>query len=231
MVASLPGLRIGLNCTIELDSPDAEGEELKSRIEDMQGDEIVVSWPTKRGQNVHVAIGDMIFLSVPTAGATLYLDGEVSGRQMSGGMPLLVIRVLAVGRQQNRQHYRLRLSLQPLDCAVWERDFGRSEAEGQWRPISATVADISGGGIGLISDDQVASGARMRLRMPYPAGTGELIVDLRVAVCKTTSASARFMIGTQYESLDRVERERLLRSIHRYQVEQKRRENARMVAR
>jgi hypothetical protein len=234
MVATLPGLRVGLNCTLELDDPAAAGEELKTRIEDMQGDELVVAWPSMRGQNAQVSIGDLVYLTVPTpaTGAILYLDGEIATRSTGGGgaLPTLSVRVLAVGRRENRQHYRLRVSLQPTDCAVWHREFGRTEAEGYWRPIDAIITDISGGGIGLLSEGQVPEGARMRIRMPYPASIGELVADARVAKCIPSAAttSTRYMVGTQFEQLDHVQRERLLRCIHRYQVEQRRRENARV---
>src|SRR6187549_1383367 len=109
MVTSLPGLRIGLNCTIELDTEEeAEAEGLKSRIEDLHDDQVLIAWPTRRGQNVIVQVGDLVYLTVPTydsagrALPTLYLDGEVVARSPGSAEQLasLTVRVLAVGRQQ-----------------------------------------------------------------------------------------------------------------------------------
>jgi c-di-GMP-binding flagellar brake protein YcgR len=242
MVAQLPGLRVGLNCTLELDSEEAgEGDAFKSRIEDMRDDTVVVAWPSKRGQNVHAVNGDMIYLTVPTfdskgrPASTMYLDGEVIARSPGGleSIATLTVRVLAVGRQQQRAHFRLYINLQPLDCAIWHRDFGASEAEGYWRPIGASITDLSGGGVGLQSDDQVMEGARLRLRFPLPMGTGEFLIDTRVAKCipATAGGRTRYKIGTMFDQIDRIQRERLMRCIHRFQVEQRRRENARSIAR
>ncbi len=242
MVATLPGLRVGLNCTLELDTEEAaEGEELKSRIEDLHDDQVLIAWPTRRGQNVAAQVGDLVFLTVPTfdsrgqALPTLYLDGEVLARSPGSaeGVATLTVRVLAVGRQQQRSHFRLYLTLQPIDCAVWERDFGASESEGYWRPIGATVTDMSGGGFGLQSEDNVSEGSRVRLRVPYPYGSGDFIVDARVAKVFTATAAGRtrYKVGTSFEQMDRVQRERLMRCIHRFQIEQRRRENSRATVR
>ena len=238
MVATLPGLRVGLNCSIELDTEDAaEGEGFKSRVEDLRDDVIVVGWPTRRGMNVSVSIGDLAYLTVPTfdsrgqVAPTLYLDGEIIGRTPGSveALATLAVRVLAVGRQQQRAHFRLYVKLQPIDCAIWYRSFGSSEAEGVWRPINATVTDLSGGGVGLESESEVAEGTRIRLRFPYPTGSGNFQIEARVAKCITSNAGGRtrYKLGTQFEQIDRAQRERLQRCIHRYQIEQRRRERPR----
>jgi c-di-GMP-binding flagellar brake protein YcgR len=242
MVATLPGLRVGLNCTLELDTDDpVESEGLKSRIEDLRDDQVVVAWPTRRGQNVGVQVGDMVFLTVPTFDSrgqplpTLYLDGEVLARSPGSAeqVATLTVRVLAVGRQQQRSHFRLYVTLQPIDCAVWERDFGAGESGGYWRPIGATVTDMSGGGVGLQSEDRVEEGSKLRLRFPYPYGSGDFIAEARVAKVFTATAAGRtrYKVGTSFEQIDRAQRERLMRCIHRFQIEQRRRENARATVR
>ncbi|MGI8423177.1 MAG: flagellar brake protein [Chloroflexota bacterium] len=235
MVTALPGIKVGLNCTIELDTDEAaEGDGFKSRIEDMRDDLVVVGWPTRRGQNVPVNVGDMSYLTVPTfdsrgqVAPTMYLDCEVVARSPGGieTLATLTIRVLAVGRQQQRAHFRLNIRLQPLDCVVWYRSFGSSEAEGYWRPFGATVTDLSAGGFGLESDLEVTEGSRVRVRFPYPTGSGEFLIEARVAKCIPNTAGGRikYKLGTQFDQIDRAQRERLQRCIHRFQIEQRRRE-------
>ena len=239
MVTALPGLRIGLNCTLEIDSDEAaEGEGFKSRIEDLQEDTVVVAWPTRRGQNVPISAGGMVYLTVPISDSrgqalpTLYLDAEVIARSPGGleSVATITARVLAVGRQQSRAHFRLYISLQPTDCVMWFRSFGTDEAEGYWKPINASVTDLSGGGVGMQSDELVPEGSRVRVRFPYPMGSGEFLLEVRVAKCITTTAGGRtrYKLGTQFDQIDRGQRERLLRCIHRYQVEQRRRENVKV---
>ncbi|HEU5317868.1 MAG TPA: PilZ domain-containing protein [Chloroflexota bacterium] len=239
MVATLPGIKVGLNCTVELDTDEAvEGEGFKSRIEDIRDDTVVIGWPTRRGMNVSVAVGDMAYLTVPTfdsrgqAAPTMYLDGEIVQRTPGGlqTMATLQIRVLAVGRQQQRAHFRLYIKLQPLECAMWHRGFGASEAEGAWRPVAATVTDLSGGGVGLESETEIPEGSRLRLRFPYPMGSGCFLTETRVAKCIPSTAGSRtkYKIGTQFEQIDKQLRERLQRCIHRFQIEQRRRERPRI---
>jgi c-di-GMP-binding flagellar brake protein YcgR len=239
MVATLPGIKVGLNCVVELDTEEAaEGEGFKSRIEEIRDDTVIISWPTRRGMNVPVSIGDLSYLTVPTfdsrgqAAPTMYLDGEIVLRTPGGldTLATLQIRVLAVGRQQQRAHFRLYIRLQPLECAMWYRGFGESEAQGAWRPVSATVTDLSGGGVGLEAESEVPEGSRVRLRFPYPMGSGSFLIETRVAKCIPSHAGGRtkYKIGTQFEQIDRGQRERLMRCIHRFQIEQRRRERPRI---
>src|SRR5581483_6665852 len=210
-------------------------ETYPSRVEDYQDDRLVIMWPSRRGLLLPLHVGDFISLTVPTvdaqgrAAATLYLDGELTERVIpSEAQPvgLLVVRIAAVGRQQQRGHYRLYITLAPIDCVVWERPFGRSESEATWRPIKALITDVSAGGVGLLSDQEVLEGARLHLRFPYPRAEGTLSTDVRVRLSQplTSGEQARFKLGTEFETLTQAQRERLARCIHRYQLEQRRRE-------
>lgn len=238
MVANLPGLRAGVACTLELGDDDLGSEVFHTRVEDFRQDQLYLTWPSKKGQNVMIALGDPASLTISTQdsrgrqAATLYLDGEVVDRlpaTSDNPVPMIVIKVLAVGRQEQRGHYRLFVSLQPIDVAIWDREFGRTDEEGFWRPINAVITDVSGGGIGLTADEEMTEGARLRIRIPYPMGVSEFIADARVVKALAISAGekTRYKIGSQFEAMSDQRRERLTRAIHRYQVEQRRRETGR----
>ncbi len=238
MVTNLPGLRAGLRCTVELEDPERGVETYPSRVEDYQDERLVIMWPSRRGLLLPLHVGDFISLTVPTAdaqgriAATLYLDGEVTERIIpseANPVGMLVVRVVAVGRQQQRGHYRLYVTLLPIDCVVWDRPFGRSESEATWRPIKAMITDVSAGGVGLVSDQEVLEGARLHLRFPYPMAEGVLSTDLRVRLSQplTSGDQTRFKLGAEFETLTEAQRERLARCIHRYQLEQRRRERER----
>jgi c-di-GMP-binding flagellar brake protein YcgR len=235
MVSSLPGIRVGSNCNVEIEDREfGEVQSYSSRIEDLEEDRLFVDWPTKKGQQVEVANGEHVHVSVPTSGgATLFLDTEIVRRIPStAGNPIaqLVVRVLAVGRQQQRGHFRLPISIQPTDCAVWERAFGASDdSDGTWKPVNATIIDISGGGVGLSVSQEVPDGGKLHLRFPYPMGQGEFVGEVRVrlVVPLTGGEHHHYKVGTAFEEgVDRMRRERLTRSIHRVQVEQRRRAQA-----
>jgi c-di-GMP-binding flagellar brake protein YcgR len=204
-----------------------------SRVEDFDAERILVQTPSKKGQNVVLALNEPVAMSVRTAdGATLYLDTEVMARippSADNPVPLLALRVLSVGRQQQRGHFRLNISMIPIDVALWERSLG--EADGAWKPISAAITDLSGGGVGLSCDHEVAEGSRLRVRFPYPMGEGDFVADARVRKALGFGGSAggrKFRVGTEFEELDRMRRERLTRCIFRYQIEQRRREKERI---
>ena len=232
MVANLPGLRAGLPCDIDID--DAEVGDVvtyPSRVEDFDAQRILVQTPSKKGQNVVVPLDEPVSLSVRTSdGATLYLDTQVVGRvppSADNPVPMLALRVLSVGRQQQRGHFRLNISLIPVDVAMWEREFGQTGDQGAWRPINATVTDLSGGGVGLAAEHNVPEGALLRVRFPFPMGEGDFVADARVRKVINSGARGKTKLGTEFENLDRLRRERLTKCIFRYQIEQRRREKER----
>jgi c-di-GMP-binding flagellar brake protein YcgR len=234
MVASLPGLRAGAQCSIEIeDRQIGDVERFSSRIEDLEEDRLYVDWPMKRGQLIDVATGTHVQVSVPTqTGATLFLDCEVARRvaeTASNPIAMLAVRVLAVGRQEQRGHFRLNVAIQPVDCSIWERDLGSGGEDGAWRPVVASIIDISGGGVGLSIGHEVTEGMKLRLRFPYPMGDGDFVGDVRVRSVIHLSGAERtqYKVGTAFEDgVDRTRRERLARCIHRVQLEQKRRDQS-----
>ena len=223
MVASLPGVRIGATCEIAIESADGYGE-YKSRIEDFQEDRITVAMPTHRGAFVIPAIGDPIEIIVGGGGGTLFLESEVLQRQ-SEPLPLLVVRVLSVGQRQARGYFRVNLTLRPVECALWDISDGRDEA--YWRPVRAIIQDMSGGGVGLLADEEMPVGSRTRVRFPLPYGGGECVGIGEVKMCRPHGArerghTGRWIVGLQMDEIARRTRERLIKAVHRYQAEERR---------
>jgi c-di-GMP-binding flagellar brake protein YcgR len=222
MVADLPGVRIGANCEIAIESPDGYGE-YKSRIEDMDGDRLTLAMPSLRGAYVIPSMDDLLQVILPTSGGgSLFMEGEVVGRQTQP-YPMIVMRVLGVGQQQSRGFFRVNVVLRPTDCAVWDRTGGTDEAF--WRPVRASVQDMSGGGIGMLADEDIPQGTRMRVRFPLPYGGGECIGTGEVKMCRPhrgSSRSPRWILGLQLDQMARRERERLIKGVHRFQAEERR---------
>lgn len=225
MVANLPGVRIGANCEIAIESADGYGE-YKSRIEDFQEDRLTLAMPSHRGAYVIPGSGDPLNVILGTpAGGTLFLEGEVVGRQ-SQPVPMIVMRVLAVGQRQSRGFYRINITLSPIECALWDISEGPDATF--WRPVRATIQDMSGGGIGLLSDEQVPVGGKMRVRFPLPFGGGEAVGFGDIKMCRphgrgaAAARSGRWIIGLQMDEITRRTRERLIKAVHRFQAEERR---------
>jgi c-di-GMP-binding flagellar brake protein YcgR len=228
MVASLPGIRIGATCEIAIESADGYGE-YKSRIEDFQEDRLTLAMPTHRGAFVIPSIGDPIEVIVPTpGGGTLFLESEVLQRQ-SQPLPLVVVRVVAVGQRQSRGYFRIYLSLRPTECALWDISEGRDEA--YWRPVRALIQDMSGGGIGLLADEEMPVGSRVRVRFPLPYGGGECVGIGEAKMCRVQAPprgsgprarAGKWIVGLQMDEITRRTRERLIKAVHRHQAEERR---------
>lgn len=222
MVAALPGLRAGLNCVIAIESADGFGE-YKSRVEDFEGDRLMLAMPSSRGALIVPSTGDALQIQVPiSGGATIFLDGEVVGR-VTQPVPIVVVRVLAVGQQQARGYFRINIVVRPLDCVLWDISGGPEQAF--WRPVKATIQDMSGGGVGLQADEAVPEGARMKVRFPLPYGGGECAAAGEVKLSRAVqqgNRGTRWTLGLQFSEINRRSRERLIKAIHRYQAEERR---------
>lgn len=229
MVASLPGIRIGASCEIAIESADGYGE-YKSRIEDFQEDRLTLAMPSHRGTFVIPSIGDPIEVIVPTpGGGTLFLESEVTQRQ-SQPLPLVIVRVLSVGQRQTRGYFRiLNLTVRPTECALWDISAGRDDSF--WRPVRATIQDMSGGGVGMLADEEMSVGSRVRVRFPLPYGGGECFGIGEVKMCRPHCTrggggrsvhTERWIVGLQMDEITRRTRERLIKAVHRYQAEERR---------
>jgi c-di-GMP-binding flagellar brake protein YcgR len=224
MVAALPGVRIGQNCEVAVEGADGYGE-YKTYIEDLRDDRLVVAMPTSRGQYVNPSTGTRLELRVPTpGGGTLYLDCELVARQTSP-VPMLVLRVIAVGQQQSRGYFRIPVVVRPFDCAVWDHAGGPEFAH--WRPVRVAIQDLSGGGAGLLADEQLPEGARVRLRFPVPFGGGECAATGQVKMSRRHGVSQatrepRWIAGVQFDEITRQAREGIVKAVHRIQAEERR---------
>lgn len=234
MVGNLPGIRIGATLNMEADDPTLGADTYRCRIEDFSGDRLTLTWPSKRGQSVKLAVEDSVSLAMAQAGsdgqptATIYLDCVVVDRlPPSPGNPvaLVVVRVLAAGRQAPRGSYRLPVTIPLTECAVRESSYGAAT----WKPVCGFVHDISGGGLGLTLDEEVAQGLKLRVRFPVPMGSGEMAVTVEVMNVIDVNPGERlskFKVGVKFDDATGLQRERMARAVHRSQVENRRRDQA-----
>ncbi|MGH2356283.1 MAG: flagellar brake protein [Chloroflexota bacterium] len=112
-----------------------------------------------------------------------------------------------------------------------EADAG-SAAEGQgaqpatnWKLLRATAVDISGNGIGLVVGEEVPEGARLYVKVPLPAGDGTFETRGRVVITRPVTRGGRqcHRLGVKFEGLPNREQERLVKALHQYQIELRRR--------
>lgn len=232
MVAALPGIRIGATLSMEADDPALGADSYKCRIEDFKDERVWLTWPAKRGQAVKLQLDDSVSLALAQTGpngqpeATLYLDCIVVDRLVptpQNPVPQVVVRVVAAGRQAPRGSYRLPVRMPLTDAVVRVSSYGTTS----WKPIAAYIHDISAGGLGITSDEEVAQGLKLRVRFPVPAGSGEMSVTVEVMNVTDVSPGERlskYKLGVKFDDATQQQRERMARAIHRAQLENRRRD-------
>jgi hypothetical protein len=88
----------------------------------------------------------------------------------------------------------------------------------------ATIADLSGNGAGLLSDQEAPNGAWLHLKFPLPSGGDDFEARGRVVSIRSTSSGrGQFHLGVRFEGLGRLDQERLVKALHHFQIEHRRR--------
>lgn len=229
MVATLPGVRVNARVQLVFDS-DPEYRQHSTRIERFEGDVLYLLVPLRRGGiPVWGTVGEGVEVVIDPVDAQspqLFLQGQLIGRQTDPD-ELVIVQIIAAGALQRRTYYRLPVRILPVDCSLWAREFGQPESSGSWEALSGIIVNLSGGGIGMEVDRELLDGARLHVRFPLPTSEGTLGLDLTVKNVKPVSAGRevpRYYVGCEFRALMPQQRARILHCVHRYQLEDKKRE-------
>jgi c-di-GMP-binding flagellar brake protein YcgR len=99
-----------------------------------------------------------------------------------------------------------------------------------WRPVHASLHDLSGGGAALLAHEHIREGDRVKLRFPLPHGGGEVAVngEVRRSISrgKDAQGEARWDIGVAFENVKAEMRDKVLKAVNRVQAEERRRQQA-----
>jgi c-di-GMP-binding flagellar brake protein YcgR len=254
---SIPTLRIGQTCDVTIEAAQGGGQ-YKSRIEDVEGAVVKVAMPSRQGQLVVPPMGQAVQLTVQaTGGGTLFVQAEVTGRQ-NQPFPTLTLRVLSASQQQARSYFRADVTIWPSECSVWgaapEHDAHDAHAGHDpdpehpshpahpnhaehlagvaslafWRPLKASLHDLSGGGAALLTGEHLRVGDRVRLRFPLPHGGGEVAVtgEVRRSIGRgpDPQGQPRWDIGVAFDTLKAETRDGVVKAVNRAQAEERRRQ-------
>jgi c-di-GMP-binding flagellar brake protein YcgR len=232
MVQLPPSIKIGASASIEVQTSDG-AREYKSRVEDIEAHFLLVSMPSERGEFVVIPTGQYVTLSVTTpSAANLFVEGEVVGRRTQP-FPVLVIRPISVESNQQRLFHRVQVRIEPAGFWTW---IGEGEppptarpetqnGETTWQALNGTIVDVSGGGVGMVSDVELPREAWVQVRFPLPATKEPFEARGRVMVARPRplAGKAQYQLGVKFEGLDKKEQERLVKANHQHQIEERRR--------
>jgi c-di-GMP-binding flagellar brake protein YcgR len=224
-----PSIRIGAMATIEIHSQDG-AREFKTRVEDIENGFLVVATPTERGELVILPVGQVVTLAVQTAsGSNLFVEGEVMGRR-NAPFPVVVVRPVSIESNQQRNFHRVQVRIDPLGVWHW---IGQGEpppgarpsaSDANWQLIACTIVDLSGGGVGLISETELPRDGHMYLRFPLPVFGDVLDARGRVTICRPRPIQdkVQFQVGVRFDGVSKVDQERIVKANTQFQLEQRR---------
>lgn len=230
MVQIPPSIKIGASTTIEVQTIDG-AKEYKSRLEDLEAHFLLVSMPSERGQFVVIPSGQYVTLSVSTAAAAnLFVEGEVVGRRTQP-FPVLVVRPISIESNQQRLFHRVQVRIEPTGFWRWigegEPPPGTRPADDgeQWQTLHGTIVDVSGGGLGMVSDAELPREAWVQIRFPLPSTKEpfEARGQIMVARPRPHAGKTQYQLGVKFEHLEKREQERLVKANHQFQIEERRR--------
>ncbi|HEU5318478.1 MAG TPA: flagellar brake protein [Chloroflexota bacterium] len=99
-----------------------------------------------------------------------------------------------------------------------------------WRPVHASLHDLSGGGAALLVHEHLREGDRVKLRFPLPHGGGEVTTtgEVRRSISRGRDAQGevRWDVGIAFENVKAELRDRLVKAVNRIQAEDRRRQQA-----
>ncbi len=232
MVQIPPSIKVGATTTIEVQTTDG-AREYKSRLEDIEAHLLLVSMPSERGQFVVISTGQYVTLSVSTASAAnLFVEGEVVGRRTQP-FPVIVVRPISIESNQQRLFHRVQVRIEPTGFWRWIGEGApppsahpnQDEPGETWQRLQGTIVDVSGGGVGMVSDVELPREAWVQIRFPLPATKEpfEASGQIMVARPRPHGGQTQYQLGVKFEGLDKKEQERLVKANHQYQIEERRR--------
>jgi c-di-GMP-binding flagellar brake protein YcgR len=224
-------IRIGANVTIEVQTREG-AREYKSRIEDFESGQMLITLPSERGEFVPMPAGQFITLQVSTQSASnLFVEGEVMGRRTQP-FPVVLIRPVSVESNQQRNFHRVQIRIEPLGTWRWigagkpapDARLPRGASDPNWQAVHATIVDLSGGGLGVVADVEIPKESWMGVRFPLPVTGDPMEAHGIVMMSRPRPHAGRleYHVGIRFEGLSKIDQERIVKANTQHQLEERR---------
>ena len=231
MVQIPPSIRVGSSCNIEIQTPDG-ARDYKSRVEDIEANQLLVATPSERGQDVDIATGSFVTLGVVNAaGAMMFVEGEVVGRRAQP-LSMLVLRPVSIETNQQRLFHRVQVRIEPDGFWHWVGAGDPAPTakprtlsqDPNWQKVAGTVVDLSGGGAGLLSPTELPRESWVFIRFPLPVSKEQMDARGRIMIARPRPQGdlVQYFLGMKFEGLDKAAQERIVRANHQHQIEERR---------
>ncbi len=188
-------------------SPDEpEGPGYASRVEDHEGDTVVVSMPMRQRQLVPLPPGTRVSAYYNRDGSRYRFRAEVGSLEDSPVPVLRLVRVQGPIRHERRAQARVAISLEPVRVMACD-----SEGWIELNPRFTPAINISAGGVALVCRRPLEPGRTVRLVLDLPGDFGRIDLSGEVARCaELASEQARkWVVGIVFRGLTVKDRDRL----------------------
>jgi len=169
---------IRINQNIRVARPDSKDDWYASSVQDINEREFCISIPVKESRPLVLRKGDLVRVSFITDRTRYEFITKTRGRRVDN-IPLFVLDLPEeYTRVQLRDFVRV-----PVTMAV---DYARIPVEGE-EPVfvKADSLDLSGGGIRLLVNDDLAAETRLIIRFTIPLKTGPEEIEVVGKVVRT----------------------------------------------
>jgi hypothetical protein len=235
------GAVVTVGVGVDAAGPDARQRQL--RVEDVGGDVLVLPLRAEDGHPVLLWPGSEVVLTVAGPTGAWLLRGAVVGRR-EHPRPVFFFRPTEAAPAQRREDDRVPVAIEPDAVWWWMRAGlpaapppaalpdpvgdrlpglapGVSPVGDGWRPVRATLVDLSSGGLGLVASGAVPVGALLHLAFPAPLGDERFtawaqVVGFRPAPGAGAAGTGR-RLGARLRGGTPSDQERWRRAVQRYQ--------------
>ncbi len=185
-----------------------------SMLQDVpQDDELWITMPMLKGEPVVLSIGQRVRINFFRERGKFYFDAEVIDRERTDTVHLIRLKqVSPIHRLQRRNFYRLKINL-PVGFQVIKE----GSDQGEVNYLKAYTADISGGGMRLLTDEKLEPGQQLKCRIPLGEKDFLELKGLVVRVVPCVERNYKFEVGVKFVDILEVEQDRLIGFIFQQQ--------------
>lgn len=193
---------------------DADSKTCFSMVQDVpQDDELLITLPMLKGQPVPLGIGQTVRINFFRDRGRFSFEAKVIERQSTEAVRLIRLKQISpMHRLQRRNFYRLKINL-PVLFRLIEQD---SEPDRQGY-IKAYTADISGGGLRLLTNEDLKPGQQVECRISIEDSNFLELKGLVVRVATCVEGNYKFEVGVKFIDILESERDKLIQFIFQQQ--------------
>lgn len=194
-----------------------------SRLEDWAPsapDRLVLAYPMRNLVPVRLAPGDRVTVEAVGERGVYRLDAVVLGRAFpqpgESGVPVLVVKAAGEWvRHQRREFFRVALGMTPARAM-------RVDPDGRTVRVNLRLRDISGGGLGIVTDRPLKVGDRLEVELNLN-GSGAFLVRVEVVWVRSRPGRAlTFEAGAKFVDIEPARQEAIVKFCLRRQLKQRR---------